>query len=60
MNFSDIAAASKDEQIRAYAIEQSIESSRYVPPQRMTEDKMLERAAKIEAFIKNGKKEDES
>lgn len=60
MNFSDVTAASKDEQIRAYSIEQAIESAKYVPPQRMNEDKLIKRAAQIEDYIKNGKKEGES
>ena len=58
MNFADVVASTKDEQIRAYSVEQAIESSQHVPPQRMTEDKLIERAAKIEEFIKNGVKDD--
>jgi hypothetical protein len=50
-DFDDIHGASKDEQIRAYAVERAIEMG-YTD----TAESLIYRAGKIEEFIKNGSK----
>lgn len=55
-DFRDVIASSKDEQIRAWAVEQAIEFY----PEGAHESKIVQAAAKIENYIKNGSTNDEA
>lgn len=51
-DFDDVHGATKDEQIRAYAVERAIEMG-----ESSTAESLLYKAQKIEDFIKNGRKD---
>lgn len=54
-DFRDIRAASKAEQVRAWSIEQAIESFSGLGP--ITNQELTDRADRVEAFVLNGKEE---
>lgn len=55
-DFRDVITSSKEEQVRAWAVEQAIEFY----PEGTHEDKIVRAAAKIENYIKNGSSNDET
>lgn len=56
-DFRDVAAATKAEQLRAWSIEQALEKHSGVNPR---DESLIATAAKIEAFVVHGKKEESS
>lgn len=50
-DFRDVTATKKDEQIRAWAVEKSIEMYQGTPAK---QDSVVELATKIEKFVKDG------
>ena len=53
-DFRDVSAASKDEQLRAWAVEQALEKHSHANPR---DEHLIRTAAEIEDFVKNGTKE---
>ncbi len=57
MDFEEIKAASKDEQIRAWAIEEAQNGLRNMGP--IANDRLIERAHQIEKYVKSGKQDND-